>query len=412
MRKPVFYIEIIALVTTAITALGACTRDSTLIWDFSSSNMALSENKPTASDPAEREEFPLRYGYTQLSEAERALYIRIKKAVFNFDPWISADGNGEDIFKKVFITFTGDYPECFWLSGDWTISGYETGGERYYTKFTPNFRYTRTEAAVIKEKLEKIVAEFLAGIDPDASDYEKMLAVYDYVAVSAEYDTVSARKISNNKIDESTDLSGTIEGYFINRLAVCAGFSRATQLLLHRLGIECAYVTGTAAGGSHSWNLVKLDGEYYYIDTTWASPHSSGGTGVNYNYFCMTTDDLLLDHTPDKELSLPECGATAFNYYVYNDLTADEYNKERLAEIFNFSVGRGLSSATVKFTSRAAYDEAQKRLFTDGEIFEVLDRVESAADGAAAGMNCMSLRYNTDDGKFIITVFPKFKADA
>ena len=52
MRKPVFYIEIIALVTTAITALGACTRDSTLIWDFSSSNMALSENKPTASDPA------------------------------------------------------------------------------------------------------------------------------------------------------------------------------------------------------------------------------------------------------------------------------------------------------------------------------------------------------------------------
>ena len=56
-------------------------------------------------------------------------------------------------------------------------------------------------------------------------------------------------------------------------------------------------VTGTAEGDTHAWNLVQLDGAYYFMDTTWGnSSYNNGasgmGTFINYNYFGVTTAEI------------------------------------------------------------------------------------------------------------------------
>ena len=73
------------------------------------------------------------------------------------------------------------------------------------------------------------------------------------------------------------------------------------------------FVTGTAKGGSHAWCKVLLDGNWYNIDPTWGDPQFFDSDGqaadygwVNYDYLCVTDDDLAATHEVDSMYPLPE----------------------------------------------------------------------------------------------------------
>ena len=82
------------------------------------------------------------------------------------------------------------------------------------------------------------------------------MTVYTYVIDNTEY------VISDD--DQS------IAGAFWKKQAVCAGYAGAVQYLLERLDIPCIYVEGDAANSTqgHAWNIVELNGQYYYVDAT------------------------------------------------------------------------------------------------------------------------------------------------
>ena len=249
----------VAAVITAmlISVFGCAYPDNVLLREFRPDNFAISGK----TAPSDAEDYRLRYGYSQLDDAQRSVYSAIKEAVFGFGS-VSAEGCDYDTFKKVFVVFCADFPECFWITGDWSVSGYVSGGVKKYTTYSPDYRFTKDEADKIMALIDTAVQEFLTTIPYGASDYDKALAVYRFVASYAEYDSETARKLGEGRVDGNTDRSCSIDGFFIDRLAVCSGFSKATQLLFYRLGIECAYVTGKSDGVGHSWNIVKLDGDY------------------------------------------------------------------------------------------------------------------------------------------------------
>ena len=53
---------------------------------------------------------------------------------------------------------------------------------------------------------------------------------------------------------------------------VCQGYALLALKMLRELGIETLYVVGEVNTGPHAWNLVKVDGEWYHLDTTWNDP--------------------------------------------------------------------------------------------------------------------------------------------
>ena len=79
---------------------------------------------------------------------------------------------------------------------------------------------------------------------------------------------------------QDKDLAHTAYGALVansrgeENCAVCDGYSYAYEYLLQKAGIRSTIVAGRAGeteetAGSHSWNLVELDGEWYEVDTTW-----------------------------------------------------------------------------------------------------------------------------------------------
>lgn len=148
-------------------------------------------------------------------------------------------------------------------------------------------------------------------ITDDMSDYEKELAIHDYITGWSSFDYgVFGRSGS----DELADGSNTPYGVLIDRSAMCQGYSSTFQLFMDMLDIECMTVFGTPSGNGvqHSWNMVRLDGEWYCVDCAWDDPIWGS---PRHTYFNVTSDYLRSGsiHRWD-ESSMPEATGTTYVY--------------------------------------------------------------------------------------------------
>ena len=203
-------------------------------------------------------------------------------------------------FQTVWNAFLADNPQYFWLAQCDTISsgGKVTAVEPYY-----DFIFTADELPAAKAAFDAATAKALSGITNDMSQYEIELYLHDYL-------------VNNVKYVNGTSNTNNAYGALVNGQAVCEGYADAFQYLLTQAGISSCVVTGTSKGEGHAWNLVKIDGEYYYVDVTWDDQDN----GKNfYAYFNVTTAQLEEDHTIIPEFYTPPiCTATAANYFTVN----------------------------------------------------------------------------------------------
>lgn len=148
-------------------------------------------------------------------------------------------------------------------------------------------------------------------ISDDMTDYEKELAIHDWITGWSSFDY---RVFSRGSSGRQDDASETPYGVFINRSAMCHGYSSTFQLLMDMLDIECITVYGTPSGNgvSHSWNMVRLDDEWYCVDTAWDDPI---GGSPSHSYFNVTSQFLKNGgiHRWD-ESSVPVASATTYSY--------------------------------------------------------------------------------------------------
>lgn len=83
-------------------------------------------------------------------------------------------------------------------------------------------------------------------------------------------------------------------GAIKNGAAVCAGYSYAYQFLCEQAGLDCKYVAGNTvnllSGSqeiiSHAWNKVKIQGYWFWVDTTWDGSQATTG-----HSFCLLNDE-------------------------------------------------------------------------------------------------------------------------
>ena len=210
-----------------------------------------------------------------------------------------------------------DHPEIFWVTGASTGSVSD-----YVVTFSPTYSMTGSSITNAKSKLDLVVSSLTSGLS-GKSDYEKSLILHDRLIDRTEY------KFGNNH--------QTSYGALVEKEAVCAGYARAYQLLLHKVGIPAWYVTGeslnpaTGRREAHAWNIVKLDGEWYYTDATW----DDQGDVLHYAYLNLTKAQMDENHTfGEFSQHLPAATATKNNYFVKNDLVYSSFDLAKITAAF------------------------------------------------------------------------------
>ena len=172
----------------------------------------------------------------------------------------------------------------------------------------------RPEAYKLYDKTVEIIDTI---ITPGMTDYEKELAIHDYIVKNCQY----------GYVDYSQEYAYRAYGVLVQGKAVCNGYAEAMSLLLSCVDVENYIMVGEAYSENgwelHAWNAVCLDGEWYQVDATWNDPLPDRGFYAGHTYFNVTDDIMDDTHKWDEEV-YDDCNNMSYNYYEYNDLITNE----------------------------------------------------------------------------------------
>lgn len=329
--------------------------------DKSENSATMEENESNASALDEIKEKG--YCYSQLSEDEKTVYDEIYHAITERLE-VSVSTLSADLLDKVFNCVLYDHPELFYLDG-YQCTTRSRNDVTVSLSFCANYIYDEEETKDYQQKLEREIETLLLNAPRQGSDYDKVKYVFDTIITNTDY--------VMNCVDNQNILS-----VFLYHQSVCNGYAKATQLLLDRLGVESVVVNGTADGESHAWNLVKADGAWYYLDTTWGDADFKDNryqevNPINYDYFMVASQSLNKTHTVDRLVPLPDCVARECNYYVHENLYLNGLDPEQLGEIFTRGYDAGVQTVQFKCANDAVYDEIYNYLVDEQHAFDYLD---------------------------------------
>ena len=332
------------------------------------------------------EEGGSRFAYESLDAQEQIWYGEIEQALGEMTDTVKlstepiGQGLDEQDIDRIFQCVLIDHPEIFYTTG-YTYTKYSRGDRTVGIDFAGTYSLPREEAVNKAEEIRGRALEWLSDIPSDASEYDKVKAVYEKIIFSTDYDL----NASDNQ---------NIASVFLGNSSVCQGYAKATQYLLNHLGVMCTLVQGTVdTGEAHAWNLVRVDGDYYYVDTTWgdASYRMEDGNGqeelpeINYDYLCVTTQELLRTHRIESVVAMPECTATQANYYVREGVYFTSYDAEQMQSIFDRAWESGRTEITLKCADEECYREICRVLIDEQEIFSYMPENSSTIAYAQNG---------------------------
>lgn len=157
---------------------------------------------------------------------------------------------------------------------------------------------TSTLSAQDQQTLQAAQKVSASIITSSMGEYDKVKAIHDYL-------------INFNTYQETGSRSHDAISALVDGKSVCDGYAKAFKLLCYLNGIDCVRVCGSAGGGNHAWNKVKVNGAWYNIDVTWDDPVSSRPV-LRYDYFLISDSALSKDHHWTQYAHLP----TAPNSYT------------------------------------------------------------------------------------------------
>ena len=158
-----------------------------------------------------------------------------------------------------------------------------------YVAVTYNFIFTSN--ADQESQVNARISSVMSSLNLEGkSSYEKLRAIHDYIVNHIDYR------------DDGTYLCHSTYAALIKGECVCQGYASLFQRMSKLAGFQTRYITGTADGEGHAWNIVKLGNVWYNVDVTWDDPI---GGNLRHDYFLKSDLDFS-DHSRDKQYRTDE----------------------------------------------------------------------------------------------------------
>lgn len=203
----------------------------------------------------------------------------------------AGDSDTEDVAQENDVTVGGEY----------VIKATTQISDAYKSGNTSNLSDKDKETLnMAKSVLDEIITDGM-------SDYEKELAVYKWMTENIGFDSGSMTAIPE---DESKPVDNP-NGVLKNHEAVCVGYATTFRLFMQMLGIDCMVVHDSYL--SHSWDLVKLDGQWYHTDI-----YSDAGSGEgNFSHFNLNDETMMNSQEWNTDF-FPAADGYEYNYAYVN----------------------------------------------------------------------------------------------
>lgn len=238
------------------------------------------------------DDYSKKWCYSLLTDNQKAAYEVLVKGILKCQTQIDLlDCNiTQNDYSKAFAAILADNPHVISTRGKGSVMS--SGGRLSYIRY--DYSVTAAECSSTMKAIEKNTAEVIAEAKTLTTEYDRVKLFHDWIINRTDY-------ISNGEL-----YNWRLDGPIIYAKSVCEGYSKAFSYLCQSVGIECVLVSGTADGGGHMWNMVKVDGKWYHMDVTWDDPLTSDGKPVlRYNYFLISEAKIKEDHTIESTFKIP-----------------------------------------------------------------------------------------------------------
>ena len=203
--------------------------------------------------------------YQKMDRQKQAVYHGMLQGVRQLADQIQLPRvDGKELYD-IFFQMRLDHSEIFWVVGfSW----------KYYPDspnliFVPEYLF---EKGKIKEHQIALTSrvEKLARQAQGLSEWEKEKYVHDFICENVRYDKLKK------------PYSHEIIGPLGQGVGVCEGIAKAVKVLCDALGLWCmiAICGNNPEKGikyRHTWNIVRIGGQYYHLDATFDNTLGNGG---------------------------------------------------------------------------------------------------------------------------------------
>lgn len=223
-------------------------------------------------------------------------------------------------------------------------------------------------------------------IKDDMSDFDKEKAVYDWMTSSLQQDQGALTVIPNTQEDCDNPY-----GVLKYHNAVCVGYATTFRMFMQMMGIDCMVEHNTDK--YHSWNLVKLDGDWYITDI-----FSDAGTG-NYAHFNLTDNMFGQEQQWDHDY-FPTADSFKYNMAYRNKKTVDTVYD--LAKALREAMNEKLGCVMVGFKQDIKDEDAQIATAIASSIDNIL--MSQTYENMPYSVGSYNWVKDPDNGKYLFNV--------
>lgn len=258
----------------------------------------------------------IKYAYEQLSGGQKSLYDDMNKSVesllTNHSSVLFINGMGViDAYPyaeygltqteaiQAWKAFVMENPSYYFLANtvvaDTEFKHFIFIDKEYmYLLMDEQYAVSCVQRQEVSAKIQESLNEIGAALQTCVSDYEKVKYLYDYILEHTTYDWddyMYTMAMGGGVLNiHAHNIAGVLDGDEDTKSA-CEGYAETLAFLCNYFGIECQVVT--SAEMNHAWNVVKVDGVWYWADPTWDDSNIEGGGEITY---FLKGDDFLVDH--------------------------------------------------------------------------------------------------------------------